>query len=111
MRAQEGFFIGSAIPLQHKAPGVLGFNPLGSAPGPDKLGKLLSAEKGKGRPANLPFCAIVIPAAVKDKIRDPLKRTYNRRRRVLFPDVDGFREAMLRGQLDLKIFQLVVWDC
>lgn len=64
------------------------------------LDKLLFKEKGRGRPANLPFCAIVVPAAVKDKIRDPLKRTYNRRRRVLFPDVDGFREALARDQLD-----------
>ncbi|WP_103355643.1 FRG domain-containing protein [Amycolatopsis sp. CA-128772] len=100
MKAQEGFFIGSAVPKRHKAPGVLGVNPIGQAPGAEKLSKLLSAEKGPGRPASLPFCAIVIPAAVKDKLRDPLKRTYNRRRRVLFPDVDGFREALIRGQLD-----------
>jgi hypothetical protein len=100
MKAQEGFFLGSAIPKQHKAPGVLGINPIGPAPGAAQLGKLLSTERGKGRPANVPFCAIVIPAAIKDKLRDPLKRTYNRRRRVLFPDVDGFREALVRGQLD-----------
>ena len=42
----------------------------------------------------------MIPATVKDKLRDPLKHTYNRRRRVLFPDVDGFREGYVRGQLD-----------
>lgn len=100
MKAQEGFFLGSAVPAKHKAPGLLGFNPLGAAPGLDKLSKLLFKEKGPGRPANVPFCAIVIPAHVKDKIRDPLKRTYNRRRRVLFPDVDGFRDAVIRGQLD-----------
>jgi hypothetical protein len=100
MKAQEGFFVGSAVPEQHKAPGVMGFNPVGSAPGPDRLAKLLTEERGRGRPTSLSFCAIVVPAAVKDKIRDPLKRTYNRRRRVLFPDVDGFREGLLRGQLD-----------
>lgn len=100
MKAQEGFFLGSAVPKRHNAPGVLGLNPIGPAPGAEKLRKLLSAEKGPGRPASLPFCAIVIPAAIKDKLRDPLKRTYNRRRRVLFPDVDGFREGLLRGQLD-----------
>lgn len=100
MKAQEGFFIASAVPKQHTAPGVLGLNPIGPAPGAERLAKLLSTEKGKGRPANLPFCAIVIPAAVKDRLRDPLKRTYNRRRRVLFPDVDGFREGLARGQLD-----------
>ena len=100
MTAQEGFFIASAVPRNHTAPGVLGLNPIGPAPGYEKLDKLLSTEKGKGRPANLPFCAIVIPASVKDKLRDPLKRTYNRRRRVLFPDVDGFREGLARAQLD-----------
>jgi hypothetical protein len=100
MKAQEGFFLGSAVPRSHKTPGVLGMNPIGPAPGDEKLDKLLTQEKGPGRPANLPFCAIVIPPHVKDKIRDPLKRTYNRRRRVLFPDVDGFRDALERDQLD-----------
>ncbi|MEH1129476.1 hypothetical protein [Micromonospora sp. CPCC 206061] len=100
MKAQEGFFLGSAVPKRHTAPGVLGLNPLGPAPGDERLQKLLRTEEGPGRPVNLPFCAIVIPAAVKDKLRGPLKRTYNRRRRVLFPDVDGFREAFARGQLD-----------
>ena len=100
MKAQEGFFLGSAVPTHHKAAGVSGMNPIGSRPGDEKLRKLLNTETGPGRPASLPFCAIVIPAAVKDKLRDPLKRTYNRRRRVLFPDVDGFREALARGQLD-----------
>ncbi|MFC6706853.1 FRG domain-containing protein [Flexivirga alba] len=100
MKAQEGFFISSAVPTRHRAPGVKGFNPIGSVPGEERLRKLLVTERGQGRPASVPFCAIVIPAAVKDKIRDPLKRTYNRRRRVLFPDVDGFREGLLRGQLD-----------
>jgi hypothetical protein len=100
MKAQEGFFLGSTVPKRHKAPGVFGLNPLGPAPGADKLQKLLTNATGPGRPVNLPFCAIVIPAAVKDNLKDPLKRTYNRRRRVLFPDVDGFREAFIRGQLD-----------
>lgn len=100
MRAQEGFFVGSAIPKQHRAPGVLGVNPIGAAPGEEKLQKLLATEKGPGRPDSLPFCAIVIPASVKDALRNPLKRTYNRRRRVLFPDVDGFRDALARNQLD-----------
>ena len=100
MKAQEGFFLGRAVPRKHKAPGVMGLNPIGDIPGKEKLQNLLRTERGKGRPVSLSFCAIVIPAALKDKLRDPLKHTYNRRRRVLFPDVDGFREGLARKQLD-----------
>ena len=67
MKAQEGFFLGSSVPVNHRAPGVLGLNPIGTAPGDEKLEKLLATEKGQGRPASVPFCAIVIPASVKDK--------------------------------------------
>lgn len=100
MKAQEGYFLGSAVPKRHKAAGVRGLNPTGTKPGDEKLEKLLKTETGPGRPVNLPFCAIVIPSSVVEKLRDPLRRTYNRRRRTLFPDVDGFREAYLRGNLD-----------
>ncbi|MEP7766002.1 FRG domain-containing protein [Sanguibacter sp. 25GB23B1] len=100
MRAQEGFFLGSKVPEKHTQPGVLGLNPIGAAAGQSKLQKLLESDRGRGRPSNLPFCAVVIPNTVKRKIRGPLKRTYNRRRRVLFPDVDGFRDALKRNQLD-----------
>jgi len=50
MKVQEGFFLGSGVPKRHKAPGVLGLNPIGPAPGAEKLDKLLSTEKGQGRP-------------------------------------------------------------
>lgn len=100
MTAQEGYFLGSAFPKRHRIPGVLGLNPGGQAPGNDKLQKLLASERGRGRPVTLPFCAIVIPPRVKKQLRDPLRRTYNRRRRVLFPDIDGFKEAFLADQLE-----------
>ncbi|MDQ1306937.1 MAG: hypothetical protein QG671_2769 [Actinomycetota bacterium] len=100
MKAQEGYFLGSHVPGRHKAPGVMGMNPIGARPGAEKLEKLVKASEGPGRPPTLPFCAIVIPPRVKDRLRDPLRRTYNRRRRVLFPDVEGFREAFDRDQLD-----------
>ncbi|MGH7108203.1 MAG: hypothetical protein ACREFT_17035, partial [Acetobacteraceae bacterium] len=100
MKAQEGYFLGSAFPKKHQVPGVIGFKPSGSAPGDTRLRKLLEQARGPGRPAKLPFCAIVIPPDVKKKLRDPLRRTYNRRRRVLFPDIDGFRDALIREQLE-----------
>lgn len=100
MKAQEGYFLGSHVPGRSRAPGVVGMNPIGARPGAPKLEKMLKASEGPGRPPTLPFCAIVIPPKVKEKLRDPLRRTYNRRRRVLFPDVDGFREALERNQLD-----------
>lgn len=101
MKAQEGFFLGSSVPVHHSASGVRGFNPLGSAPGVDKLKKILELKpRGRGRPQKIPFCAIIIPESVKEQIRLPLKRTYNRRPRVLFPDVDGFRDALLSDRLD-----------
>lgn len=102
MKAQEGFFLGSAIPTTYLAPGVRGINVTSKTPlGSGRLRKLLDLEnRGRGRPAKVPFIAIVIPADVKAKVRNPLKRTYNRRPRVMFPDVDGFRDALRRRQLD-----------
>lgn len=101
MKAQEGFFIGSSLPDTHQIPGVTGFNPVNAiAPGLERLTKTAAPVRGRGRPYSMPFCAIVIPHTLKAKLRSPLKHTYNRRRRVLFPDIDGFREGHLRGQLD-----------
>lgn len=102
MKAQEGFFLGSVVPTKHSTPGVYGLNPtLSRAPGSARLRKLLDQDKrARGRPARVPFLAIVIPRDVKDAVRTPLKRTYNRRPRVMFPDVDGFRDALQHDQLD-----------
>jgi hypothetical protein len=100
MKAQEGYFLGSVFPDKHRVPGVIGLNPSGQVPGKEKLKKLLASERGRGRPVKLPLCAIVIPPDVTKKLREPLRRTYNRRRRVLFPDIDGFRQAFLRGELE-----------
>lgn len=101
MKAQEGFFIGSALPRKPRIPGVVGFDPVNTkAPGLERLARTAQPERGPGRPHAVPICAIVIPHRLKKDLRDPLKHTYNRRRRVLFPDIDGFREGYLRGQLD-----------
>lgn len=101
MKAQEGFFLGSALPKLPQISGVDGFNPVNAtAPGLKRLARTAEPERGRGRPPAMPFCAIVISDALKKELRDALKHTYNRRRRVLFPDIDGFREGYVRGQLD-----------
>jgi hypothetical protein len=100
MKAQQGYFIGSAIPANLQALGVHGIHLPHTAPGEDRLKKLMNTDRSPGRPVTIPFCAIIISNSVKEKLRDPLKRTYNRRRRVLFPDAEGFREAFARNQLD-----------
>jgi hypothetical protein len=102
MKAQEGFFLGSVVPQRHVIDGVRGINPTSNnPPGAARLRKLLELDRpGRGRPARVPFIAIVIPKDVKEKVRNPLKRTYNRRPRVMFPDVDGFRDALAASQLD-----------
>ncbi|MFD9894752.1 hypothetical protein ACFWY9_35865 [Amycolatopsis sp. NPDC059027] len=81
MKAQQRFFLGSAVPARTQAPGVLGIHLAATPPGVACLKKLLTS----GRAVTVPFCAIVIPAHVKRK---------------LSPDVDGFREALIRNQLD-----------
>lgn len=101
MKAQSGYFLASAKPYRPRIPGVDDIHIAGSAPGPERLHRLVqSGERGAGRPPGLPLCAIVIPPDVKTKLRTPLKRTYNRRRRVLFPDVAGFSEAYKLEELD-----------
>jgi hypothetical protein len=102
MKAQEGFFLGSTVPEKHVATGVFGINPIAKLPpGTARLRKLLELDRReRGRPARVPFIAIVIPRELKAKVWTPLKRTYNRRPRVMFPDVDGFRDALARDQLD-----------
>ena len=101
MKAQEGFFLGSVLPSKRRIPGVAGFDPVStSAPGLERLAKTTAPERGRGRPHSVSFCAIVISDKLKKELRNPLKHTYNRRRRVLFPDIDGFREGFDRNQLD-----------
>lgn len=105
MSAQEGYFVGSVVSSEPRVPGVLDLDLVAAEP-PDReaLGQLLVGreERGPGRPRRLPFLALVIPADVKRAMRDPLEGTFNRRRRVLFPDVDGFRAAFKAGELDLS---------
>lgn len=103
MRAQEGFFVGGAMPDAPPIPGVMDLGlSVGEPPGSDAIARLVGPQdRGPGRPIGLPFFALVIPPNVKAALSDPLRGTFNRRRRVLFPDVDGFRDSLIRDELDL----------
>jgi hypothetical protein len=95
MQAQEGLFLSGAVPLKPSPQGIDGL-PLPSAdpPGRDRLENLFSpAERAAGRPARLPFCAVVVPGRMKKKIREHLT-ALNRRRSTVYPDVEGFRDAL-----------------
>lgn len=103
MKAQEGYFLAGHCCEDSPIPGVDDI-PLvrTAAPGAQKLSKLFrSDDRGRGRPARVAFCALVIPKATKRLVIRHLEGTYNRRRRVLFPDVDGFKEAYGHGELTL----------
>lgn len=104
MRAQEGFFLGSVVPKVQRVPEVMDLTVGASkAPGKEAIGKLVnSAARGPGRPPALPFLALVIPPKVKSELLGILEGTYNRRRRVLFPDLGGFHRAFTLGETDLE---------
>ena len=104
MQAQEGLFISGVVPLDPSPTGIDGLPvSLGQAPGPEKLANLFSGERGAGRPARLPFCAIVIPAGIKKKVKGHLT-ALNRRPSTMYPDVDGFRNALRDG--DVPVYPL-----
>jgi hypothetical protein len=102
MQAQEGLFLSGAVPLAPPPAGIDGLPlPFSAPPGREKLGNLFApAERGAGRPTRLPFCAIVIPSRMKKKIREHLT-ALNRRRSTMYPDVDGFRDALRDGGVEL----------
>jgi hypothetical protein len=102
MRAQEGIFIGSAVPSDYGLPGIDGLALAAAKPvGKDALTKLFTqSSRTPGRPPLVPFCAIVVARSVKAKMRDHLSGTYNRTERTLFPDIAGFREAWNGKRVD-----------
>ena len=104
MQAQEGLFISGVVPLDPSPTGIDGLPvPFGKAPGRERLADLFSGERGAGRPARLPFCAIVIPASIKKKVKLHLT-ALNRRRSTMYPDIDGFRDALRDG--DVPVYPL-----
>lgn len=102
MRAQEGLFLSGAVPAAGSSGGIDGLPVrLGTPPGRARLAALFGeGNRRSGRPANLPFCALVVPARLKATVRNHLT-ALNRTRSVLFPDVDGFRDAYRRDHVEL----------
>jgi hypothetical protein len=103
MQAQEGLFIAGVMPETQSVAGVDGLPmPTAMPPGVDRLAALFAPEERKaGRPRALPFCAVVIPADIKAKMLRHLEGTFNRRRSTIYPDLDGFRDAMDSRMVDL----------
>lgn len=59
---------------------------------PVKLAANLRNDRERGRPAAMPFVAVIIKAGLKAKLLRYLENTYNRSARILFPDYAGFLE-------------------
>ncbi|MCO7222474.1 FRG domain-containing protein [Klenkia sp. PcliD-1-E] len=104
MAAQEGLFLSGVVPMNHPVGGIDGLPiQLGPPPGREKLAVLFDEGRRRvGRPTKLPFCALVIPPELKKTIRNHLT-ALNRRRSVMYPDVDGFRDAYRGDHLDLDL--------
>ncbi|WP_133379190.1 FRG domain-containing protein [Klenkia marina] len=100
--AQEGLYLTGVVPRTEPVRGLDGL-PLrpGTPPGKQKLADLFAEGRRRaGRPGRLPFCALVVPADLKRTIRTHLTAV-GRQRAVLFPDVDGFRDAVRDDDVDL----------
>ncbi|MGE0818387.1 MAG: FRG domain-containing protein [Candidatus Nanopelagicales bacterium] len=103
MQAQEGLFLSGVVPLAASVPGMDGLHrPPGRLPTATTIKSLFGAAKGPGKPISLPMCVLVIPTTVKKPMRTHLESTYNRSRRVLFPDIGGMREAVEGDHIALQ---------
>jgi hypothetical protein len=109
MQAQEGLYLSGAVPVGAAPAGVDGLPlPFSDPPGKERLANLFSpAERAAGRPTRLPFCAIVIPGRMKKKLREHLV-ALNRRRSTVYPDAEGFRDALRDGDVPLHPLPEVV---
>lgn len=102
--AQEGLFLTGAVPVTQAGGGVDGLPlRLGTPPGKERLAALFGEGRRRaGRATRLPFCALVVPPDLKAMIRTHLT-ALNRRRSVLFPDAEGFRDAYRGGHVELDL--------
>lgn len=98
MVAQEGLFITGAVPYGADASGIDGLPLLSpQPPGADRLASLFGPpDRGPGRPAQLPFVALIIPTTLKTQMRKVLATAYGRTEEVLFPDLAGFAQHLRR---------------
>jgi hypothetical protein len=103
MTAQEGLFLASWTPKAPRIPHVDDLAlPTTEAPTRALLNKHLSPPvRPAGMPNALPFCALVIPARLKQRVLMHLERTYNRTRAFLYPDITGFAHELELGALSL----------
>lgn len=97
LRAQEGYFIGSALPARDATapiPAVVSSWKWPKPPGRGSKSDLEIIRDGvdaaRGFPRTLPFVAFYIDAGWKSALRDLLKRNYHQKASVLFPDFTGF---------------------
>lgn len=102
LRAQEGFFVASAVPTTStfRRSLLTPFWSIGvqfSTGDPDDLRNRLTAERVRGAPKRIPFVAVIIKPNIKRKLLTYLENTFNRSAGVLFPDYAGFREFAAHG--------------
>jgi hypothetical protein len=109
LRAQEGLFLSGAVPPGRTPAGVDGLPlPFAGPPGRERLASLVAVgERTAGRPSRLPFCAIVVPGRMKARIREHLT-ALDRRRSTVYPDADGFADALRDGDVRLHPLPEVV---
>lgn len=92
LRAQEGYFIASAIPESPHGP-LLGMQSDRFGNGTETIERVLhSKSRGQGYPHNMPFVALYIRPSLKSKLRKYLKFTYSRTSKTLFPDYFGMKD-------------------
>lgn len=92
LRAQEGYFIASAVPDSPNGP-LLGMQSDRFNDGAATVQSVLdSKSRGQGYPHNMPFVALYIQPKLKNKLRQYLKFTYSRTSKTLFPDYFGMKD-------------------
>lgn len=106
MQAQEGLFIAGAVRRAPNQPSGLEGFPFDAKkpPGRDKFEALFASDdRSRGRPSVLPFCVLIVPPRIKRKVVRHLEGTFDRRESTLFPDLDGYVQALRESWVDLTV--------